>query len=109
MLASLRDVCDEVIDDPAVIGEASRDWWPLAMTWALQGQVRGARPRWSPGPSDADQVAAVLAVCNERRHPGHRGRRALGRLRRLGARCYGGVVLDLCAHGGHPFGRRRRR
>ena len=39
VLRQLRSVCEDVTDDPAVLGEASRDWWPLAMTWALHGEV----------------------------------------------------------------------
>jgi alkyldihydroxyacetonephosphate synthase len=48
--------------------EASRDWWPLAMHWALAGEVPAlagviCRPR------TADEVAAVLRVCTEARLP----------------------------------------
>ena len=47
--------------DDAERAEASRDWWPLAMIWALDGQVAGAgRAPWPARPT-ADEVAAVLA------------------------------------------------
>jgi alkyldihydroxyacetonephosphate synthase len=62
-LGRLRDACADVTTNVADVGDASRDWWPLAMQWALEGEVPGlasviARPR------SADEVAAVLAVCN---------------------------------------------
>ena len=68
LLAALRGVCAEVLDDPSITGEASRDWWPLAMTWALRGQV-AARASVVARPADADQVAAVLRLCNDARVP----------------------------------------
>ena len=37
----LRDACAEVTTDRAVLADASRDWWPLAMSWATEGQVAG--------------------------------------------------------------------
>ncbi|HEY4397567.1 MAG TPA: hypothetical protein VGO28_07820, partial [Acidimicrobiia bacterium] len=39
LLARLRSVCAEVTVDAASVAESSRDWWPLAMIWALDGQV----------------------------------------------------------------------
>ena len=44
--------------------EASRDWWPLAMTWAAHAQVT-ARAAAVVRIDDVDQVAAVLAIANE--------------------------------------------
>ena len=44
-----------------------RDWWPLALVWAVDGQVPPARPRSVARPTDAAEVAAVLAVCTEAR------------------------------------------
>src|SRR3954454_12627114 len=41
VLERLRSVCAEVSVDAATRAESSRDWWPLAMTWALEGQVPG--------------------------------------------------------------------
>jgi alkyldihydroxyacetonephosphate synthase len=94
-LARLGDSCSEVITDHAARSEASRDWWPLAMIWALDNQVAGlasvvARPH-SPA-----EVASVLTVCNEARVP---VTAAAGRSGVCGASvpAHGGVVLDLTA------------
>ncbi len=40
-LGHLRSACSDVTLDPDELAEASRDWWPLAMTWALDAQVGG--------------------------------------------------------------------
>jgi alkyldihydroxyacetonephosphate synthase len=98
VLRALRDVCAEVSDDPAVLGESSRDWWPLAMTWALEGQVP-ARAAAVARPGEPEQVAAVLAVCNRAGVP---VTAAGGRSGVCGASVpvYGGVVLDLCGLSG---------
>ncbi len=37
----------ELIDTPDIVAEASRDWWPLAMIWALDGQVAARARRLS--------------------------------------------------------------
>ena len=53
VLDRLRGACDDVAVDEAALVEAGRDWWPLAMAWALDGLAPGrpaavARPRdWS--------------------------------------------------------------
>ncbi|MDZ7733994.1 MAG: FAD-dependent oxidoreductase [Acidimicrobiia bacterium] len=75
--------------------EASRDWWPLAMTWALDGDVGGPRggrgparrprtrsPRSSPS---ADEAGVPVTA-------------AAGRSGVCGGSVpvYGGVLLDLC-------------
>jgi alkyldihydroxyacetonephosphate synthase len=39
MLTRLRSACTDVTVDAEVVAEASRDWWPLAMIWALDGEV----------------------------------------------------------------------
>src|SRR4051794_29510614 len=89
----LRDVCAAVTDAPEVVAEASRDWWPLAMIWALDDQV-AARASVVARPTDADQVAQVLAVCNGTRVP---VTAAAGRSGVCGASVpvFGGVLLDL--------------
>ena len=38
-LERLRSVCANVTTELAATGEASRDWWPLAMTWATDGLI----------------------------------------------------------------------
>ncbi len=94
VLARLRDACAEVTVDAAVIAEASRDWWPLAMIWALDGQVAG-RAGAVARPSSVDEVSAVLRVCNDATVP---VTAAAGRSGVCGASVplHGGVVLDLC-------------
>jgi alkyldihydroxyacetonephosphate synthase len=81
-----------------VIAEASRDWWPLAMIWALDDQV-AARAGAVVRPADASQVAAVLRLCNEARVP---VTAAAGRSGVCGASVpvFGGVLLDLTAMAG---------
>jgi alkyldihydroxyacetonephosphate synthase len=64
VIERLRQVCRDVDTSLQARVEASRDWWPLAVTWALQGEVPAvaavvARPR------DPTEVAAVLAVCHD--------------------------------------------
>ena len=80
------------------MAEASRDWWPLAMSWATSGQVAGLAAAVAR-PTDADQVAAVLALCHEARVP---VTAAGGRSGVCGASVplHGGVVLDLTAMAG---------
>ena len=84
--------------DSDLVGEASRDWWPQAMIWALDGQV-AAKAAAVVQPTDADQVAAILAVCDEHRIP---VTAAAGRSGVCGASVpvHGGVVLDLCGLAG---------
>ncbi len=97
-LRSLREVCPVVTQDPEVIGEASRDWWPLAMTWALDGQV-ASRAGVVVRPEEPGQVADVLEVCNRWGLP---VTAAGGRSGVLGASVpvFGGVLLDLCGLSG---------
>ena len=78
---------------PEALAEAGRDWWPLTIRWALTGGVP-ALPAVVATPSSADQVAAVLRVCNEARVP---VTAAAGRSGVCGASVpvFGGVALDL--------------
>jgi alkyldihydroxyacetonephosphate synthase len=94
VLARLRDVCPVVTVDAAERAEASRDWWPIAMVWALDDQVGGLAAAVCR-PTTADEVAAVLAACNEARIP---VTPAAGRSGVLGGSVpvHGGVLLDLC-------------
>ena len=92
LLEELRTIC-EIVDDTTEVAEASRDWWPLALHWALQGRVPRraavvARPR-----STAD-VARVLRACSLH---GVAVTPAGGRSSVVGgaAPLAGGVVLDL--------------
>ena len=78
--------------------EAGRDWWPLAIGWAVAGQVP-ARPAVVARPTDTGQVASVLALCHEARVP---VTPAGGRSGVCGASVplFGGVALDLCGLAG---------
>jgi alkyldihydroxyacetonephosphate synthase len=91
--ATLAAICPTVADGDA-LGEASRDWWPQAMIWALDGQV-AAKAGAVVSPTTADQVAAVLAACDATGVP---VTAAAGRSGVCGASVpvHGGVVLDLC-------------
>ncbi len=81
-----------------VLGEASRDWWPQAMIWALDGQV-AAKAAAVVSPRSADEVAQVLALCDDARIP---VTAAAGRSGVCGASVpvHGGVLLDLCSFSG---------
>jgi alkyldihydroxyacetonephosphate synthase len=94
LFARLERACPSVTRDPATLGEASRDWWPLAMIWALANEVV-ARAAVVARPSSVDEVAAVLRICNEARVP---VTAAAGRSGVCGASVpvHGGVVLDCC-------------
>jgi len=93
----LAGVCPVSTED-ADRAEAGRDWWPLAMTWALHGQV-GHRPAVVARPESADEVSAVLALCDEARIP---VTAAAGRSGVCGGSVpvFGGVLLDLCGLSG---------
>jgi alkyldihydroxyacetonephosphate synthase len=95
LLERLRAVCRQVDTDDASRVDAGRDWWPLSILWATAGTVP-ARPAAVARPSDAAQVAAVLALCNEARVP---VTPVAGRSGVCGASLpvFGGVSLDLCA------------
>ncbi|MGQ0432640.1 MAG: FAD-binding oxidoreductase [Microthrixaceae bacterium] len=97
VLAELSSICPTVTDGDTV-GEASRDWWPQAMIWALDGEV-AARAAAVVSPTSGDEVARVLAVCDEARIP---VTAAAGRSGVCGASVplHGGVVLDLCSFRG---------
>ena len=80
----LGEICEIVTDDDAV-AEASRDWWPLALHWALAGEVpQLAAARRAAATTDAGRrrpsAAAASPAC-----PAHGRRRAQRRVRRVGA------------------------
>ena len=93
MRERLRATGAEVIDAAGVVAEASRDWWPLAMIWALDAQV-ATRASVVVKPHDTAQVQSVLALCNEARIP---VTAAAGRSGVCGASVpvFAGVLLDL--------------
>jgi alkyldihydroxyacetonephosphate synthase len=83
----------DVVRAGAVVDEASRDWWPLAMIWALDDQV-AARAGAVVRPAEVAAVAEILRVCNDARVP---VTAAAGRSGVCGASvpAFGGVLLDL--------------
>ena len=94
LIARLHEICETITSDTAT-AEASRDWWPLAMHWALAGSVpqrAGAVCR----AQTTEQVAAVLSACAANGVP---VTAAAGRSGVSGAAVpvFGGVVLDLTA------------
>jgi alkyldihydroxyacetonephosphate synthase len=94
VLARLAGACASVTTEPAVTAEASRDWWPLAMTWALDGQVAGLAGAVAR-PASVDEIVAVVRICNQDAIP---LTAAAGRSGVCGSSVplYGGVILDLC-------------
>ncbi len=98
LLRSLTDVCAEVTEADAERAEAGRDWWPLAIGWAADGEVPG-RPAVVARPTDTAQVAAVLDLCYQAGVP---VTPAGGRSGVCGASIplFGGVALDLCGLAG---------
>jgi alkyldihydroxyacetonephosphate synthase len=98
LLAQLRSCCSEVRVDDEERAEAGRDWWPLAIAWALEGAVP-AMPAVVARPATAGEVVEVLRSCHEARVP---VTTVAGRSGVCGASVpvFGGVSLDLCAMAG---------
>ena len=83
------------VTEPAQVAEASRDWWPLAMHWSLQGQV----PQLASvvaHPSSSEEVSGVVRLCVGEGVP---LTAAGGRSGVVGGSVpvFGGVLLDLTA------------
>jgi alkyldihydroxyacetonephosphate synthase len=93
LLARLRDCCAEVSTGDEDLTEAGRDWWPIAIRWATRGAV-ARRPGAVARPTSTQQVAAVLACCNNARVPVSA---AGGRSGVCGSSVpvFGGVALDM--------------
>lgn len=98
LLAKLRDVCAVIETDDGSLAEAGRDWWPIAVHWALSSQVP-ALPAVVARPSDTGQVSAVLAICDRELVP---VTPMAGRSGVCGGSIplFGGVALDLCGISG---------
>ncbi|HEX2038282.1 MAG TPA: FAD-binding oxidoreductase [Acidimicrobiales bacterium] len=97
-LEALASICPVSTDEADVV-EHGRDWWPLAMVWAVHAGAVPARPAAVVRPTTAEEVADVLAVCDEAHVP---VTPAAGRSGVCGAAVpvHGGVVLDLCGLSG---------
>jgi alkyldihydroxyacetonephosphate synthase len=61
--ARLGDAGLEVVEDPAALAEASRDWWPLTLAWAERNMV-ARRPSALVRPTSTEGVQAVLAAAH---------------------------------------------
>jgi len=98
LLERLRSTGAAVILDAPLLAESSRDWWPLAMTWAASDQV-GAIAAAVVAPTNVDQVAAILRICHDAGIP---VTPAAGRSGVVGGSVpvFGGVLLDLCGLSG---------
>jgi alkyldihydroxyacetonephosphate synthase len=92
LLRRLASVCAEVDTSDAARAEAGRDWWPLALHWALRGEVP-ALPAAVARPATVDEVSAVARLCGEHRVP---LTTSGGRSGVCGAAVpvFGGIVLD---------------
>lgn len=94
VLNELQAIC-ETTSSAESTTEHGRDWWPLAMHWALSGKT----PR-TPGavctPTTSSQVSAIMSVCHAHDLP---LTVAGGRSGVCGSAVplYGGVVLDVTA------------
>ena len=98
LVSRLQSVCASVSLEPADLAEHSRDWWPLAMTWAPADGVPGAAGAVARV-SSVDEVSGVLRVCNEAGVP---VTASAGRSGVCGSSVpvFGGVVLDVCGLAG---------
>ena len=98
LIGRLSSACASVDASSASLAEAGRDWWPLAIRWALAGSVP-ARPSVVARPQSAGEVAAVLAICNRAGVP---VTAAGGRSGVCGSSVpvFGGVSLDCCGLAG---------
>ena len=67
VVAELSSICRSS-RDAQQLTEHARDWWPLAMHWALAGQVP-AFPAIVMHPTTTHEVARITALCNEHRIP----------------------------------------
>lgn len=94
VIAELAAVCP-TITATRDRAEASRDWWPVALRWALHGEVPALCAAVCR-PSSTDEVARVATICHRERIP---LTPAGGRSGVCGASVprHGGVVLDLSA------------
>jgi alkyldihydroxyacetonephosphate synthase len=92
VIDALRGVCS-VVEDEAAVADASRDWWPLALHWALAGEVP-ARAAVLARPGTTGQVADVVRICADAQVP---LTVAGGRSGVCGASVpvHGGVLVDL--------------
>jgi alkyldihydroxyacetonephosphate synthase len=98
-IEALASICETLEADGShldAVAEASRDWWPLGLHWALAGQRTAPGRRGRAADDDRAGRARVVQVCNNARLPltvtgGRSG--VCG----AAAPVFGGVVLDATA------------
>ncbi len=94
---TLAAICPVTVaeNNPQAVAELSRDWWPLALHWALHGKV-GSLAAVVAHPRSTREVSEVLAICSQEAIP---VTAAGGRSGVCGGSIpvHGGVVLDLSA------------
>lgn len=93
VLDRLRQAADTVEIDPATVAETSRDWWPVAMSWATEGKLP-ARAGAVVRPGSVVETSDTLAICHEAGIP---LTATAGRSGVCGASVplHGGVALDM--------------
>ena len=62
VIARLGDACAAVDTSLETLIDTGRDWWPLGVRWALEGEVPAVASVVAR-PGSAPEVAAILAVC----------------------------------------------
>jgi len=65
VVAELRAICPTSTDDDDRT-EHGRDWWPLAMHWALEG-FTVTKPSAICRPRNTEEVAAIVTICERNR------------------------------------------
>ncbi len=95
LIEQLRGTGASVETDAGSRAEHARDWWPLAMTWALDNRVL-ALPGAVVFPTSVGQVQAIARICNDHHIP---LTAAAGRSGVCGSSvpARGGIVIDFCA------------
>jgi alkyldihydroxyacetonephosphate synthase len=97
LLIELGRICPTTTDHVS-LAEHARDWWPLAMRWALQSQVPRL-PFVVVTPRSSDEVQRVMRACASHNVP---VTVTAGRSGVSGASVplFGGVVIDMTAMSG---------
>jgi alkyldihydroxyacetonephosphate synthase len=94
LLGDLRTVCAVTTDHP-VLAEHSRDWWPLAMRWALHAEVPRL-PVAVATPQSTEEVQGIVQVCVAHDAPLTVSAARSG-VNGAAVPIFGGVVLDTTA------------
>ncbi len=93
VLKRLEESCSTVLTDDTSRIDASRDWWPISIKWAIGGSVP-ALPTVVARPASTEEVAKVIAICSEFHIP---VTTSAGRSGVCGGAVplFGGIVLDM--------------